>query len=206
MGLNGAGIDGGWFADVQAFVRDTSWLHAPVLAYATYGIVLFAVLALLAWWPARQGDAATMAAVLWIPFAVVLGFLANDVVKTVFDEPRPCRSMPTVPIISPCDAPTDWAFPSNHSAIAGAAAVSILIAHRAWGWVAVVCALLMAFARVYVGVHYPHDVIVGLALGGLIGLTGLAARRWGAPIVERLRHTGAAPLVGAVVREPEPVA
>ncbi|MEK8174643.1 phosphatase PAP2 family protein [Streptomyces sp. M19] len=84
----------------------------------------------------------------------------------------------------------DWSFPSNHATIAAAATVALLVADRRLAAaVAVPAALLMAASRVWIGVHYPHDVAAGLLLGALVGwlLARLAVRA--APIVRRLDDT-----------------
>ena len=70
------------------------------------------------------------------------------------------------------DKTTDFSFPSDHATVAGAVAVGLLFANRRWGIVAAVLAALMAFTRVYVGAHYPGDVLAGLALGGLVAAIG----------------------------------
>ena len=70
-----------------------------------------------------------------------------------------------------CPPHGDWSFPSNHATIAGAAAVALALAWRGTPWLTAPLALLMAFSRVFVGVHYPHDVrSAGLALGALVAL------------------------------------
>jgi hypothetical protein len=52
----------GLFGQVNDFARSTGWLHAPMLAYATYGVVLFAGLLLAGWWIARDRGPRVMAA------------------------------------------------------------------------------------------------------------------------------------------------
>jgi undecaprenyl-diphosphatase len=132
-----------------------------------------------------------MAAALAVPVIVVVAYAVNDLVKSGFDEVRPCRTLHTLPLET-CPGPTDWSFPSNHAAIAAAAAVALLYASRAAGRYAVALALLMGASRVWIGVHYPHDGVVGLALGALVAwpLARTAPRL--APAVERLRASRAA--------------
>lgn len=125
---------------------------------------------------------------------MVAAFTADTVIKSLVREQRPCRTLHTVTLES-CPALGDWSFPSNHAAIAAAAAVAIWLTHRRLGAIAIPAALLMAFSRVWVGAHYPHDVILGLIVGAAVaGPLTLAARRTG-PLVDRLRDTPLRPLV-----------
>jgi undecaprenyl-diphosphatase len=170
-------IDAGWYRDVTEFASSTSWLHWPVVAFTDYGVLaLVPAIAALLWWSKGRG-AATLAGVLWVPIAVVVAYLLNSVVKALVAEPRPCRVVPGVHTVLPCDGPTDYAFPSNHTVIVAAFAASVLLLNRRWGLYALVFALVMALTRVYVGAHYPHDVLAGFVVGLVVGACGVFARR-----------------------------
>ncbi|MGH3426202.1 MAG: phosphatase PAP2 family protein, partial [Terriglobales bacterium] len=52
----------------------------------------------------------------------------------------------------------------------------LLLIHRRWGALAAALALFLAFARVYVGVHYPTDVAGGLLIGATVGLLLMISR------------------------------
>jgi membrane-associated phospholipid phosphatase len=199
QGLNGALIDGDWYVAVTKFAEQTGWLHGPVLAYTdVLGLGLFAVLLLAAWWTARSASTRIMTAALWAPIAIVLAYLVNGVIKTFVAEPRPCQQIPHVVTMITCEAPTDYSFPSNHAAISGALAVAVLLVHRGLGVVAVVAALAMGASRVYVGSHYPHDVVVGLIAGGLVAaVTGCLAMRVLTGVVGTLRVGRLHPLLAA---------
>ncbi|WP_329461425.1 phosphatase PAP2 family protein [Streptomyces sp. NBC_01431] len=194
--LDGASIDGGLYGDITDFARHTHWLNGPVFAYTSYGVALFAVFMLVGWWYARRKDASVMAAALAAPFAVVLAYLVNDGIKSVFTEPRPCRALPHDFLIEKCPPMDDYAFPSNHTTVAAAAAVALFLVNRRLGAIASLAALLMAASRVYVGAHYPHDVLVAFVVGTVVALAVTwSARRFATPTVTRLRGGALKPLL-----------
>lgn len=175
------------FDEVNDLARHTPWLHGIVAAYASYGVVLFGVLILLAIWQARHAPHAKLAAALWAGIATVVAVGINQPIVSLVAEPRPYQTHPGILVL--VARSTDWSFPSDHSVMAGACALGLLIASRRLGVVAAVAALLMAAARVYVGAHYPLDVLAGLALGAAVAGAGWMVLR--SPFVlavSRIRH------------------
>jgi undecaprenyl-diphosphatase len=89
-------------------------------------------------------------------------------------RPRPFTELPANLLFY---QPTDSSFPSNSVAVIFAIAFAIFLANRKVGGFLLLLACLHAFSRVYVGVHYPFDVLVGAAGGMLIAfLVTLAIR------------------------------
>ncbi|MCX4746198.1 phosphatase PAP2 family protein [Kitasatospora sp. NBC_01287] len=188
LAYDGSSIDGGLYSTVTGWAAAAPhWLDQLIKAWSDYGLGLFAVFMLWAWWQARRADSVVMARVLASPLVVVAVYLVNSVLKSLVEEVRPCQQLPTTVTLETCPAPGDWSFPSNHSVIAFSAAVALCLAYRRLGAVALLAAALMAASRVWVGVHYPHDVVVGALIGVLVAfpLALLAGRA--APMVERLR-------------------
>ncbi|HEY3711107.1 MAG TPA: phosphatase PAP2 family protein [Amycolatopsis sp.] len=167
-------FDSGLYKDVTDFAGSVGWLAGPVVAFSEYGVFLIVPVILALVWRARTRGAAELAAALWVPVAVAVALAFDTVLKSAFAEVRPCRVVPGVHTLLPCDAPTDYAFPSNHTVIVAAFAGAMLLVNRRWGWWAAGFAVLVGISRVYIGAHYPHDVVAGFAIGMAVGLLGFA--------------------------------
>lgn len=96
--------------------------------------------------------------------AAAIALLANQMIGLVWDRPRPFMAHPgSVHVL--LSHSTDPSFPSDHAAAAFAIAVVLVTLHRRLGIAALCVAALMSYARVYVGDHYPGDVIAGALVG-----------------------------------------
>jgi undecaprenyl-diphosphatase len=100
--------------------------------------------------------------------AVALADWSAIVLKAVSDRPRPPLRYPEPKTLVPL--PHDHSFPSGHSATSFAAATMLSFAFPRLAPPLYVLAAAVAFSRVYVGVHYPLDVIGGAALGALVAI------------------------------------
>ncbi|RLK61992.1 phosphatase PAP2 family protein [Actinokineospora cianjurensis] len=167
---------------MTGFAERTPWLHTIASVYTNGALVLLALLMVVAWRRARHRTPAAAATAVWAPVAVLLAYGVSNVVKVLVREPRPCQVL-HLPTIAPCDYATDFSLPSNHATVAAAAAVAILLTHRALGLIATAITVLVGVSRVYLGAHYPHDVLIGFLIGAAIGATGLWAHRF---LVDRI--------------------
>ncbi|WP_217235037.1 phosphatase PAP2 family protein [Streptomyces sp. AC555_RSS877] len=158
------------YRDITDAAHDTpTWVQHTVEIWTEAGILLFAALFAAAWWRARRGAPHAFAIAALAPLATAMAYLCSEVLKSGFAEERPCRAVTdAAPSLAVCPPPGDWSFPSNHATIAGAAAVTLALVRRTALWLTAPLALLMASSRVFVGVHYPHDVAAGLALGAAV--------------------------------------
>lgn len=189
LAFNGSHIDGGLYVQINGWARTApAWLDDLITYWSALGVGIFAVFMVLGWWWARRQSSATMAKVLASPAVVVVAYIVNDVVKSLVREVRPCQQIAHSFTLETCPGPGDWAFPSNHTVVAFSAAVALFLVNRKLGWVALLAAVAMGVSRVYVGAHYPHDVIVGALVGVAVAIPlTLLAGRYAAGSVERAR-------------------
>lgn len=111
--------------------------------------------------------------------ALALGI--NQVIIHLWDRPRPFAGHPAVLLLSPSHDPS---FPSDHAAFVFAVAVAIFLNNRRAGLVALALALVVSFARVYVGEHYVSDVVAGGVIGALSAGAVQALRPRVLPLIE----------------------
>jgi undecaprenyl-diphosphatase len=105
----------------------------------------------------------------------------NQLIVALVAEPRPYAVLPHILVLA--QRSSDPSFPSDHAVLAGAVVAGLWRVSGRLRAVAVLAAAVMAFARVYIGAHYPHDVFVGVFLGSGLSTIGFRATR---PILLRL--------------------
>jgi membrane-associated phospholipid phosphatase len=137
-----------------------------------------------------------MVAALWAPLGMLLAVAVNQPIVAGVHEARPYNNLHHILVLA--TRSTDPSLPSDHATMAGAVTVGLFLVSRRLGALTAIAAILMAFARVYIGAHYPQDVIAGLALGALVtGIGYLIARRPLTALVHRMQQAPLRPLVTA---------
>jgi len=167
---------------------DLRWIHAINGGWASVGLDSFfcfitneknyflpggLLLAGLLWKGGTRGRFLVAALLLNL---LLTDQLSSHVIKTVVQRPRPCQALTEVR--TPCGCGPASSFPSSHAANSAGLATLIALAYPAWAVPAVAFALLVALSRVYVGVHYPTDVMCGALLGLACGLLVWRVKGW----------------------------
>jgi membrane-associated phospholipid phosphatase len=201
LAFNGSHIDGSLFTSVTDLARDTRWLNGPMEFYTNAGLGVFAVLMVIGWWRARRLDDTAMTLALAVPVSIGVAFAFAEVVKKIVAEQRPCRSMPHAFIVETCPAANDYAFPSGHTTTAAATVAALYLLDRRLAAIAGVFAIFEGFTRVYVGGHYPHDVVGAAVLALPIAYaTSRLLAHYAVPLVTRLRTGALQPVLVATPR------
>ena len=171
-----------------------SWLDPIMIAITTVGwwVPAYVVgIAYLIWKYQWKGARIALGAIVLV---VISDQLANQVIKPLVDRMRPCAQVPTgayvVPWIRLPSGPR-WggSFPSSHAMNNFAVAtyfVTIFNKKRRTRLL-FIAAILISISRLYLGLHYPSDVVGGALIGMALGVTFAAVVEF---IEERIRRRG----------------
>ena len=157
-------LDGGFLLFLQESVRNPILdnLMIFITSLGNGGMIWIAATIVLLI-PKKTRKAGIMSA------AALLGSLIinNNIVKNIVQRPRPFVTFTDLQIIIP--TPSEFSFPSGHTSSSFAAA-AVFYRHlpKKLGLPSVILAGLIGFSRLYVGVHYPTDVIAGVLMGILL--------------------------------------
>lgn len=108
-----------------------------------------------------------IAALLLIPTIIISDQLNSSFLKFIIDRLRPCHMLSDVHLLVPCGS--GYSFPSSHAVNNFAAGIVLAYFLPRWAWAFLTFAGIVAFSRVYVGVHYPSDILAGSVVGLAVG-------------------------------------
>lgn len=148
---------------VDSFAAFVSSYSSVFFAAAFFAAIVFAC-----FFRRKERAGLILSAALIMPAVIIV----NHFIRSLVSRPRPFEAVEGIlPLV--CHFP-GHSFPSNHAAASFAVACLIYMVKPAAGIVFFVLSFLVSFSRVYAGLHYPSDVLVGMALaGGISALIGV---------------------------------
>ncbi len=170
--------------DSQLLLIINNGLAAPILdrvmiELSSHGYILFlpyVFYLLIRGWSGQTGAGSSLLrhASQIVLLSICSFFLADalaDMLKPVFARVRPCQAVQGLRFVVRC--PHSFSMPSGHAISSFAAATAFFYLPRNFvplfaRWYPLVLAASVALSRVYLGVHYPSDVMVGAALGSVV--------------------------------------
>ena len=164
--------DYGLLRAINGLSGHSAGLDRVMVGIATYMPILFAA-ALAAIWIRRTRQEQIGAMLAGAAALIALG--VGQLMGMAYPRPRPYLEHPVHLLVRRVH---DTSFPSDHATLGFAIAVMVWQVNRRTGAVLLLLGILLAFSRVYVGAHYPTDVLAGALLGaGVSGAAGALCLR-----------------------------
>jgi undecaprenyl-diphosphatase len=129
--------------------------------------------------------------------SAAIGYVFAFVIHHIYDRPRPYEAHA---IAHPWSSSTDASFPSDHTTVSFAIAFAVLAFDTVAGVVFLVVAAIIGVGRLFIGAHYPGDVLMGVAVGAVAAVVAVRVLRPVAAAAVRVVERATDPLVSRIVR------
>ena len=167
-----------WIQSMRTPIGDAAVPFITKLGDAGMIWILLSVVLLLI--PRTRKSGVVLAAALCVDVV-----LCNGMLKNLFRRIRPCDVNTSIQLL--VARPDDFSFPSGHTAASFAAVAALILAGERKLWIpALALAVSIAFSRLYLYVHYPTDILGGIAVGIFAGYAG----NWIVNQLEKKRKEG----------------
>lgn len=154
------------FRALNALAGQTLWSDQLIIFLADYlgPLVILLILIYLAW----KFSSAPVKPILFIFGSATVAWVTANLLKIIISRPRPFLVLENAaPLI---DSAAGNAFPSGHAAFFFALATAVWVWDRPVGLWLFAAAVLISLARVVAGLHWPSDILAGVALGMLVSV------------------------------------
>ncbi|HEX7066399.1 MAG TPA: phosphatase PAP2 family protein [Bacillales bacterium] len=144
------------FRAINGLAGQVPWLDAAIAGISRYAIYASILAVLLLFIKDRKAAFAGV-------FGIVLGLVIDVLIRLFYTRPHPFSVLDNMNLLA--DREVSASFPSDTAMMAFAAALAIWMASKKWGGFAFLVAGFVALSRVYVGFHFPADILAGTVIG-----------------------------------------
>ncbi|MGM0806112.1 MAG: undecaprenyl-diphosphatase [Bacillota bacterium] len=153
-----------WFMFINERVSTYPLIDNLMIFFAEYVQYAFVLLLIMLWWRNKKNDRVIVFQAL---FAFSLSYSVNRLFELFLYRERPFITHDIVQLV---EHAANSSFPSDHASSAISIAVTLMLVTLRYRYLWCLSAVLITFSRVWVGVHYPFDVMAGALNGVLIAL------------------------------------
>jgi undecaprenyl-diphosphatase len=165
------------FNGINQMAGHYAWLDAIMVFLANDGIYAFFAVLVLLWLTGREKHQKTVFFSCLAASAALL--IASQIISPIVNHPRPFIDHIVHQLINHSKDPS---FPSDHATLAFSIAITVWFRNRLWGAYLLILSVLIGISRVYVGVHYPADIVGGAILAWACSLIVIKYRKQLDPI------------------------
>jgi undecaprenyl-diphosphatase len=168
-------VNGALFDAINDLAGHVAVADTIMEATARYGAYVVVALVCLSWFVRDGGNTERRLGVYTAVIAAVIALAITKVIQHEYVHQRPfvLRHDDVTQLI---EHSADASFPSEHTTAAFGLAVGLGLYRLRWGILLVAIAALQGFARIYVGIHYPYDILAGAGIGTLAAAGVFVAR------------------------------
>ena len=167
---------------LNELMLDDPWIGRGLSALESWSVPLLAVMTFALWLFARPGASRKWKLACASALASsAVALLINQLIARLWDRTRPFVAHPSAHVWGPRSH--DASFPSDHASAAFSIALAVFLFDRFVGSLFLTAASVIAIGRVFIGVHYPSDVVAGCLIGFASALLVVRVLR---PLIERV--------------------
>ncbi len=167
---------------VNQFVFHHAWIGQSLSIVENWAVPVVAVATVALWLVARPGSSRKWKLACGSALgSSALALLINQLIAQVWHRARPFAAHPSAHVWG--SRSRDPSFPSDHASAAFGIAFAVFLYDRLVGSIFLAAAFLIGVGRVFIGAHYPADVLAGCVVG--LG-SALVVARLARPLMERL--------------------
>lgn len=172
------------FEAINQFAGKNDFLDITVILFTKFGPLLF-ILFFISLWFSKVGNRVENRQIVLFAFTIAFITLGIDkIIELSLFRPRPFVDHSVTMLVE--KAVTSPSFPSNHTAGSFALAIPLFWKSRKIGTILLGFAGLMALSRIFSGVHYPTDVLMGAFIAIVISVIIIWQRRLIEPLFDRI--------------------